>query len=76
MLTSSLDKNVARTVMGGEEGPICDPRSELLLGGSARVVRGPRIINGMKKTKQTKTKQEKRGFVAAWELGSYQHMVY
>ena len=41
MLSSSRDKNEARTVMGrGEEGPLCDPGSELLLGGSARVVRG------------------------------------
>ena len=31
-------KMKARTVVGrGEEGPLCDPGSELLLGGSARV---------------------------------------
>ena len=31
----------ARAEVGREEeGPLCDPRSELLLGGSARVVRG------------------------------------
>ena len=31
----------ARTVAGrGEKGSLCDPGSELLLGGSARVVRG------------------------------------
>ena len=30
----------ARTVVGsGAEGPLCKPRSELLLGGRARVVR-------------------------------------
>ena len=34
-------KMKARTVVGREdEGPLCDPGSELLLGGSARVVRG------------------------------------
>ena len=34
----------ARTVMGrGEKGPLCDPGSELQLGGSARV--SARIIN-------------------------------
>ena len=34
-------KMKARTVVGrGEEGPLCDPVSELLLGGSARVARG------------------------------------
>ena len=33
-------KMKARTVVRrGEEGPLCDPGSELLLGGSARVVR-------------------------------------
>ena len=31
----------ARTVVGrGQEGPLCDPGPELLLGGGARVVRG------------------------------------
>ena len=34
-------KMKARTVVGmGEEGPLCDPGSALILGGSARVVRG------------------------------------
>ena len=34
-------KMKAHTVVGrGEEGPLCDPGSELLLGGRARVVRG------------------------------------
>ena len=34
-------KMKARTVVGrGEEGPLCDPGSELLVGGSTRVVRG------------------------------------
>ena len=34
------EKNKARTVVGrGEEGPLSDPGSESLLGGSARVVR-------------------------------------
>ena len=34
-------KTKARTVVGREEeGSLCDPESELLLGGSARVVRG------------------------------------
>ena len=33
-------KMKARAVVGrGEEGPLCDPGSELLLGGRARVVR-------------------------------------
>ena len=43
MLTSSRDKNegTQRTVVGrGEEGPLCEPGSELLQGGSARVVGG------------------------------------
>ena len=31
----------ARTVVGrGKKGPLCDPRSELLLGGVTRVVQG------------------------------------
>ena len=39
----------ARTVVGrGEEGPLCDPGSELLSGGRGRES-GARIINGMKK---------------------------
>ena len=29
-----------RSAEGGEEGPLCDSGSELLLGGSARVMRG------------------------------------
>ena len=34
-------KMKARAEVGrGEEDPLCDPGSELLLGGSARVVRG------------------------------------
>ena len=38
----------ARTVVGkGEEGPLCDPGSELILGGRATLVR-ERIINGTK----------------------------
>ena len=38
----------ARTVVGrGEKDPLCDPGSELLLGGSARVVR-TKTKNGMK----------------------------
>ena len=37
----------ARAVVGrGEEDPLCDPGSELLLGGNARGV-GARIIDGM-----------------------------
>ena len=48
MLNNSRDKNEgtyrigkARTVLGREEeGPLCNPGSELLLGGSARVVQG------------------------------------
>ena len=41
MLNSSLDKTKARTVVGkGEKGPLCDPGSELLLGGKTRVVGG------------------------------------
>ena len=45
-------KMKARTVVGrGEEGPLCDPGSELLLEGRARV-HSARKINGMKKTKE------------------------
>ena len=34
-------KMKARTVLGrGDEGPLCDPASEVLLGGRARVVQG------------------------------------
>ena len=44
MSTSSRDKNEGTqhgVVVGmGKEGPLCDPGSELLLGGSARVVGG------------------------------------
>ena len=42
MLNSSGVKMKARAVVGGsKECPLCDPGSELLLGGSARrVVRG------------------------------------
>ena len=43
MLNSSHVKNegTQRTVVGrGEEGPLCDPGSESLLGGRAREVRG------------------------------------
>ena len=37
----SRDQNEGDAVVGrGEEGPLCDPGSELLLGGSTRVVRG------------------------------------
>ena len=36
----------------GKEGPLCEPGSELLLGGSARVVRGQQI--GSIKTKEEK----------------------
>ena len=41
-LTSFRDKKTKARAMGrmGEEGPLCDPGSELLLGGSARVARG------------------------------------
>ena len=46
MLDSSREKMKARAEVGREEeGPLCDPGCELLLGGSARV----RIINGMMK---------------------------
>ena len=40
MLKSSRDKNEGtyRVVGRGEEGPLCDPGSELLLGGRARIV--------------------------------------
>ena len=45
----------ARTVAErGEEGPLCDPGSELLLGGSARGSSSTRIINGIKKKKRNK----------------------
>ena len=42
MLNSCRDKigGTYRSGEGGEKGPLCDPGSELLLGGSARVVRG------------------------------------
>ena len=43
MLNSSRDKKIEakRTVVGRrEEGALCDPRSDVLLGGRARVVRG------------------------------------
>ena len=41
MLNSFAIKMKARTVVGrGGEGPLCDPGSELLLGGRARVLRG------------------------------------
>ena len=41
MLDYSRDNMRACTVVGrGEEGPLCDPGSELLLGGSARAVQG------------------------------------
>ena len=41
MLNSSRDEMKARTVVGrGEEGLLCDPGSEPLLGERARVVRG------------------------------------
>ena len=40
----------ARTVVGrGQEGPLCDPGPELLLGGGARVVRGKYNEKEMKK---------------------------
>ena len=47
MLNYSRDKNEkAHTVVGrGEEGQQCDPGSELLLGGSARVVCDDNIWN-------------------------------
>ena len=42
----------ARTVMGkGEKSPLCDPGSELLLGGSARES-SARIINEMEGDKK------------------------
>ena len=45
-------KMKARTVVGrGEKGPLCDPGSDLLLGGRARV--SARIINGMQKKKNS-----------------------
>ena len=38
---------MARTLVGREkEGPLCDPGSELQLGGMARVVRGRALISG------------------------------
>ena len=42
MLNYSRDRNEGRyrSGEGGEEGPLCDPGSELPLGGRARVVRG------------------------------------
>ena len=43
MLSSPRDKNEGTYRSGegvSEEGPLCDPRSELLLVGRARVVRG------------------------------------
>ena len=42
MLKSSRDKDEGAYRSGdvGEEGALCDPGSELLLGGSTRVVRG------------------------------------
>ena len=41
MLDSPAVKMKARAKVGREkEGPLCDPGSELLLGGSARTVRG------------------------------------
>ena len=42
MLSSSRDKNKGayRSGVWGEKGPLCDPGSELRLGGSARVVQG------------------------------------
>ena len=40
MLNYFRDKNEGTHCGGeGEKGPLCDPGSELLLGGSARVVR-------------------------------------
>ena len=41
MLTSSRDKNEGTCGSGeGGEGPLCDPGSEILLGGSAIVAPG------------------------------------
>ena len=41
MLNYAREKMKARTVVRrGEKGPLCDAGSELLLGGSTRVVRG------------------------------------
>ena len=41
MLSSSRDKNEGTHLSGrGEEGPLCDPGSELPVGGRARVARG------------------------------------
>ena len=38
----------ARAVVGrGEKGPLCDPGSEILLGGKERGEGSARIINGM-----------------------------
>ena len=40
MLDSPRGKKARAEEGREEEGPLCDPGSELLLGGSARVVRG------------------------------------
>ena len=42
MLNSSRDNNEGtyRVVWRGERGPLCDPESDILLGGSTVVVRG------------------------------------
>ena len=46
----------ARTVVGrGEEDPLCDPGSELLLGGRQGEENSAKIIDGMKKNIKGKT---------------------
>ena len=44
----------ARTVVGrrGEDGPLCDPGSELLLGGRQGESSSARMINGMEKKRR------------------------
>ena len=49
MLNFWRDNNEGTRRSGeGEEGPVCDPGSELLLGGSARAVRGYEMGRGEK----------------------------
>ena len=53
MLNFSRDKNEGTYRSGGgEEGPLCDPGSELLLGGRARVYCSATKTNGTKKKKK------------------------
>ena len=50
----------ARTIAGrGEEGPLCDPGSEFLLGASVRY--SARILNGMEKKNEMDS--ESSGYV-------------